>query len=65
MKLQYKYSFREKEDKILYIFPEKPFWFVGDKSIKDIVLYFDGLASIDTLRQKHPRRVLKKWSIFA
>lgn len=33
MRLQYDYEIISKGEKYLFIFPERPFWFVGDKSI--------------------------------
>ncbi|WP_026883023.1 radical SAM/SPASM domain-containing protein [Clostridium akagii] len=50
MKLKYKYEFILKEDKCLCIFPDKPFWFIADKSIINIVKFYDELFDYVNLR---------------
>ena len=40
--IKYDFYYEERDEKILIIFPEKPFWLVGDFSIKVILEYFKG-----------------------
>ncbi|MDE6640226.1 MAG: radical SAM protein [Acetatifactor sp.] len=46
----YEPTFFEKDDKILCIFGDKPFWIVGDKSLKPIVNFFLNDLSFDELQ---------------
>lgn len=48
--LKYDYRYFVREQKLLVIFPEKPFWFVGDLSILEIVKYFSGEIDLETLK---------------
>lgn len=40
--IKYKFSLYDRDDRTLVIFPEKPFWFVGDSSVRYFVMYYSG-----------------------
>lgn len=44
-KILYKCYTEERDGKMLFIFPDKPFWFIADSSIKVVVDYFSGLLN--------------------
>ncbi|MBK1468356.1 radical SAM/SPASM domain-containing protein [Parvimonas parva] len=50
--LKYDYKYFIRDDKVLIIFPEKPFWFVGDLSILEVVKYFSKEIDYDLLKYR-------------
>ena len=38
--LQYDYYYEIRDNRALFIFPEKPFWFVSDVSVCKVMEYF-------------------------
>lgn len=50
--LKFDYYMEEREKKLLIIFPEKPFWLVGDISYKVILEYFKGNITYEQLQEE-------------
>ena len=50
--LTYKYYIEERENRTLVIFPDKPFWFIGDSSIQIVLDFFSGKISEDFLQKE-------------
>ena len=48
-KLEYRYVTQCRGDKCLFIFPDRPFWFIAHKSVEYILKYFSNRISKETL----------------
>lgn len=50
--LRYKYNLIKRDERILCIFPDKPFWFIADKSIEILLEYFSGSLELESLEEQ-------------